>query len=411
MTDTAHILSLADRCVKCGLCLPQCPTYDLSLNENESPRGRIALIQGWLNGQLEASTQLIQHLDQCLECRRCEHICPSLVPYGEIITQAKIQLTTVRPIPLRQQLALKILLNKSLMALLIRLSAVLQRSGLLYLVKKSGLLKLFRLNNLLNVLPRIPARLRLKPRYPSAAPARGRIGLFTGCLSCHLDTETVQAAITLLTRLGYDVVIPPQQTCCGAMHHHLGDNATAEELIQHNFDIFKRQDVAIIVSLVNGCSGELSEYAQRSADNNAVSPPPQILDLIEFLADVDWPAEIRFKPLQQNLAVHVPCSLRNVLNAETKLFTLLKRLPGSPLPQTAVNDRCCGAAGSYFLRHPDIARQLATIAAKQVSSSEAAILLSSNLGCALQLQATLQQTEPAIKVMHPVVLLAQQLDV
>ena len=89
MDSSAHILALADRCVKCGLCLPQCPTYELTANENESPRGRIALIQGWLSGQLSPSRILTQHLDQCLLCRRCERVCPSLVAYGEIMDQSK----------------------------------------------------------------------------------------------------------------------------------------------------------------------------------------------------------------------------------------------------------------------------------------------------------------------------------
>ena len=89
INTSKYILSLADRCVKCGLCLPQCPTYALTANENESPRGRIALIQGWLSGELSPTDTLTQHLDQCLLCRRCERVCPSVVPYGEIIDQSK----------------------------------------------------------------------------------------------------------------------------------------------------------------------------------------------------------------------------------------------------------------------------------------------------------------------------------
>ena len=137
MDTSDYILSLADRCVKCGLCLPQCPTYSLTSNENESPRGRIALIQGWLTGQLSATNTLTNHLDQCLLCRRCERVCPSQVPYGEIMDQSKALLSTNTAQPLIINKSLKLLLNKNFSYPLVSSLWLLQKTGLLFISKKS----------------------------------------------------------------------------------------------------------------------------------------------------------------------------------------------------------------------------------------------------------------------------------
>ena len=410
---TNYILSLADRCVKCGLCLPQCPTYALSENENESPRGRIALIQGWLTGQLTPSKKLTNHLDQCLLCRRCERICPSVVPYGEIIDQAKSLLTekTATHFSLQKFItntSLKTLLNKNFSAVLISVLRLCQKTGLLLLAKKSQLLKPLGLQRLIEALPHLEKPFKPNDFYPAVAKqSQGAVSLFIGCLSNSLDPKTVKASIRLLNRLGYDVHIPKQQVCCGALHLHEGNKKQAINFANTNIKTFNQAEkITTIISLVNGCTSQLREYSQL---NTSGSFTPEVKDIIEFLSEIHWPEKIEFEAINQSVALQIPCSLQNSLRAEDKLIALLHRIPGITLPPAAIYNKCCGAAGSYFLRFPEISDQLKHQALDKLEQSHPELIISSNLGCALQLKAGLTQRAGNIDVIHPVLLLEQQL--
>lgn len=411
---SAYILSLADRCVKCGLCIPQCPTYELTANENESPRGRIALIQGWLTGQLSPSKTLTNHLDQCLLCRRCERVCPSQVSYGEIMDQSKALLAeeTKNHFSLHSYItssSLKLLLNKKFSGMLMFTLRILQKTGVFALAKKSGLLKIFGLQRLSAYLPKLDKPVKTKSFYPAEKnqPSQGNVALFTGCLSKQLEPKTVSASIKLLNRLGYGVYVPEQQVCCGALHLHEGNKSQAVKFAKTNIQLFNQQDnVTAIVSLVNGCTSQLRDYPQL---NTAETFIPEVKDIIEFLAEHEWPENINFESLSKTVALQIPCSLQNILRAEDKLMTLLQRIPDIKLPQDAIYNKCCGAAGTYFLRFPQLSDQLKNLTLDKLEQSTPELIISSNLGCALQLKAGLVQRGNNIEVIHPVLLLEQQL--
>lgn len=409
-----HILSLADRCVKCGLCLPQCPTYTLTSNENESPRGRIALIQGWLTGQLAPTDVLTKHLDQCLLCRRCERVCPSQVAYGEIIDGSKALLrekakknsSSLSYIPNN---SLKLLLNKKTSASFITVLRSLQKIKLLALVNKSGLLKIVGLQRLMSYLPKLDKPVKTKTFYPAEKnlEAQKNVALFTGCLSKQLDPKTVTASIKLLNRLGYGVYVPKQQGCCGALNLHEGNTSQTFKFAKNNIQAFNQQDnVVAIVSLVNGCTSQLREYSNLGITENFA---PEVKDIIEFLAEIKWPEKVKLNPFDKNIALQIPCSLQNTLRAEDKLMALLQRIPDIKLPPEAIYSQCCGAAGSYFLRFPQLSDQLKSSAVNQLKKSHPELIISSNLGCALQLKTGFEQDKDDIPVIHPILLLEQQL--
>jgi len=413
MDSSTHILSLADRCVKCGLCLPQCPTYNLAANENESPRGRIALIQGWLTGQLEPSSTLTQHLDQCLLCRRCERVCPSQVPYGEIMDQSKALLVknekggySIRTFI--SNAGLKLLLNEKLSIALFSTLRLLQISGFIALVKKSKILKPFGLQRLISYLPKLDRHLKTKSFYPAnnaIKTTKGNVALFTGCVSKQLDPKTIQASIKLLNFIGYDVTIPEQQTCCGALHVHDGKMEQAKKLANKNITTFNQpKNTTTIISLVNGCTSQLREYSQLHTKNGFI---PEVKDIVEFLSEVEWPDTISFKPLDKTIALQVPCSLQNSLRAENKLIHLIENIPNISIE--TIYNKCCGAAGSYFLRQPTLSDQLKKHAIAQLTQPSPEYIISSNLGCALQLKSGLSDNQNNPHVIHPVELLAQQI--
>jgi len=174
-----------------------------------------------------------------------------------------------------------------------------------------------------------------------------------------------------------------------------------------NINIFNKQkNITAVVSLVNGCTSQLREYPQLQISESFTH---KVKDIIEFLAEVEWPDDIQFKPLDKKIALQIPCSLQNSLRAENKLMLLLQRIPDIKLSPDTIYNNCCGAAGSYFLRFPRLSGQLKNLALDKLKKSDPELIISSNLGCALQLKSGLPQGKNKPQVIHPVVLLEQLL--
>ena len=394
----------------CGLCLPHCPTYLKTRDEAESPRGRISLIQGLNSGRLPYSEKLAGHLDRCLTCRACEAVCPSGVRYGEIIDGARAALSEQRPpAPRWRQLAwrwaTRAVSDRRRLYRDTRLLRLIQKSGLQTLARLSGLSRrgtLARLDALLPPLQPLPAW----PKYiPALGPARGNVGLFLGCASDAVDRDTLNAAVQILTRLGYGVHLPAAQTCCGALHLHAGEAATARSLAQRNLAAFNAQSFDAIITVASGCGATLAEYPRNNG--NAFTAP--VRDISDFLNDIDWPDDIHCAPLPEKVAVHDPCTLSHVLRKQQAPYSLLARIPQIVLIALPDKHRCCGAAGSYMLSQPDMAESLRADKIAALKHSGAEILLTSNIGCALHLRAGLRAAGSDVEIMHPVTLLARQM--
>lgn len=405
MNRNSDILAAADRCVMCGLCLPHCPTYQLHHSETESPRGRIALMQALASGQLASSEALRRHLDSCLVCRACEKMCPSKVPYGQLIDATRAQLheqgvPVVAPLKrLLEQVKDKEKLQRN--------GALLrgyQQSGVQTLLRRGGVLKLLGLERHEAQLPSIPAPQKLAAHTPAQGIARGRIGLFTGCVGSLLEGEIHRAAIDLLSRLGYEVIVPAAQGCCGALHLHSGEPQQATRLARNNITVFDGLKLDAVVSTASGCAGHLSEYPLRYG----LGETP-FYEVCDFLANIEWPATLQLRPLAKKVLLHLPCSQRNVLQRPDAVATLLARIPQLECIPLAENHLCCGAAGSYQLTERDNADALRERKLRHIGNSDARILLSNNLGCALHLQQGMQQRGMKIELLHPLLLLQRTL--
>lgn len=405
-----QLQQLADRCVKCGMCLQQCPTYGLTRDEGESPRGRIALIQGLVAGQLAYSENLDTHLGNCLKCRACERVCPSMVPYGELIDAAQtyIERTQRAHRPARGFL-LSIATDPTRLRIASAVLRFYQRSGLQALVRVSGVVKLLGLKKLDAQLPPLEKPGRWNEYYPATGPHRGDIALFTGCIADAIDARTTRSAITVLTALGYGVHIPRAQRCCGALHLHNGEPEQADRLARANVAAFDLSAVAAVISTATGCGATLAEYGQR--ESGATDFARKVIDISTFLTSVDWPNHVKLKPLPQRIAVHDPCSLTHVLRQAERPYALLRKIPGIELMSLPDKSRCCGAAGSYMVTHPDTADRLRDAKIEGLAGLNAQTLVSSNIGCALHLAAGLRARQSKVEVIHPVTLLARQLDV
>jgi glycolate oxidase iron-sulfur subunit len=394
------ILAEADRCVKCGYCLPHCPTYALKADEGESPRGRIALIQGLISGTVD-SRRLHDHLDSCLACRACEAACPSEVQYGQLIASVRdIQKSGENSTGALNKALLHTLCHAPYTRSTSTLAGLYQKSGLASVTSALGGKYFKRLNQLL------PSNIKTaswNELYPASGEIQGRIGLFTGCISRITDQAALNAGIRILNRLGYEVVVPTKQGCCGAMHHNSGDSAEAKAMAQHNSSAFSGLELDAIVGVVSGCISHLKEYSEDS------SPPAPIMDISTFLCATPNIGSLRLDPLKQKVAVHTPCSMRNVLKQQGAPFELLQLIPEITLIELPENGLCCGAAGLYLIAHPEEADTLREDKIEGLRESQADLLVTSNTGCSLHLAAGIRAAHMEVEVMHPVELLARQL--
>ncbi len=387
----------------CGLCLPHCPTYRKTGSEAESPRGRISLIQAMNSGRLEIDTTLRGHLDNCLLCRACENVCPSGVAFGSLMDDARSALGP-NPLAKEQRIPLQdIAIDKKRQRSEANKLWLSDRTGLRAIGRGLGVTRALGLERFEQLAPSIDRPHDWQAYYPARGETRGDVALFTGCFGDMFDQATLDAAIQVLNAYGYGVHVPTTQTCCGALHEHSGQHSQAQQLAQQNLAAFGALNIEAVISCASGCGSQLSEYPQKAGGALAVE------DISQFLNRIDWPASQSLRPLNKTVAVHEPCSLRNVLKQTAPVYALLARIPGLNVTPLAGNEFCCGAAGSYMIDHPEMADSLRADKVAAVRQTAPDLLVSSNIGCALHIAAGLRQDKQRIEVIHPVRLLAQQL--
>ncbi|NOZ10326.1 MAG: (Fe-S)-binding protein [Gammaproteobacteria bacterium] len=408
------LIDEADRCVQCGLCLPHCPTYKLSPSEAESPRGRIALIRAMASGALPANKTLDTHLSHCLGCRACEAVCPSGVAYGTLLDNGRAWIRQHPTGKIKNDRFTSFLIDTftkpNRLQFLGRRLIQYQDSVLQKLVRASKILGHGKLRNLEENLPPIPTQLPLQQSYPTPGPSQGTVGLFTGCASNLFGRNAIVAAIYVLNRCGYNVHIPQDQTCCGALHQHYGEPQIAQRYVKSNIQAFREPGMDAIISLASGCGATLSEYKALTAEDRlAGSFVDKHRDISDFLIHIPWPKDVQCAPLKRTVAIHDPCTMRNVLRCEQAPYQLLKRIPKLEIKSLDQNDQCCGAAGLYNIIRPEQAMQLGKQKRHPLSASGASILATSNIGCAMQLGTEIRNAGLNMKVIHPIELVAQQL--
>lgn len=388
------LLALADQCVMCGLCLPHCPTYGLERHEAESPRGRIAFARQLARG-VELPATAVEHLDHCLTCLSCQKACPSQVRYGAIIESVRARLA-----PERKRRPWRWLTPARLTRLLHWATAL--GAGHWLPRMAAGLARGSRWRRLATEMPLAPTRLPSSTAPPRALPGEP-VTLFTGCVARVLDRDTLSAARLLLEALGHPVIVPPAEVCCGALPRHAGEVDLAQRVESATRAVLTAAPSTQVLSCASGCFGGLRDHV-LAGHRLAVD------DVANFIARDPAFATLRFRPLSMRVALHVPCTQASVGDGAKATRDLLARIPGLEVQGLPDQPRCCGAAGTHFIEHPEPADRLRAEKLDQVGGAAAQMLLTSNVGCRAFLDNGLRQRRAAIPVLHPLALLARQLE-
>lgn len=392
-------------CIRCGLCLSVCPTYQISFAEEEGPRGRIAMARALAEGHVPLSADLEAHSQSCLLCDACTAICPAGVRMEPLGTMLREVFLRNRPRSRRERLLRRFVFSRLFMDMrsfrrFSRLGALYQRSGARLLARRSGLLRLLGLARTERLLPDMRDRFFV-PRgqrwRPSAGATRRQVALFAGCIMSTAFAETDRATARMLARSGAEVVAVPNQGCCGALHVHNGEAEGARDLARRNVDAFARLPNARIVVNAAGCGSTLKGYAHLLHDDPAYAEraaafAARVRDVTEEL-DETLPAEPPHaaERCEATVTLQEPCHLAHAQRIRAAPRRLLARLPGVKLVEMPESALCCGSAGVYNVLHREQADTLMARKAANVATTGAPFVLTANPGCQLQLEAGLQQ--------------------
>lgn len=406
------------RCVHCGLCLSSCPTYTVTGLEMESPRGRIALMKAVNEGRVEISERIVSHWEACLNCRACEAVCPSGVPYGRMMERTRAQVRSHR----RQSPGMKrmtrwflqaALPRPGLMRMGARLLRICQQLGLQAVVRRTGRLRIVpsSLRQLESQLPRMSTRFFGPSRHsylPNDGEPTMKVALLSGCVMPLMQGPTMEATVRTLTRNGCEVAVPPGQGCCGALNLHAGDLETGRAMARRNIDSFLASGADRIVSCSAGCGSTMKEYEELLKDDaeyaaKARQASEMTQDITEFLA------ELPFRPpdahLQRTVTYQDPCHLAHAQRISAAPRAILRGIPGVTLVEMENSAMCCGGAGVYSAVQPVLSRRILSRKLDAIAVTGADEVITANPGCMLQLEQGLRAAGQRKPVRHVVDLL------
>ena len=391
-------------CVHCGFCLPACPTYLELGEEMDSPRGRILLMKGALEGEL-TQEDVLPHVDRCLGCLACVTACPSGVEYGDLLTPFREMAEKQRSRSRMEELT-RTLTNQTLpYPGRFRAAAALGRYTKIFKPLLPPALR-----TMLDLLPeRLPPRDPLPRLAPAQGERRARVALLSGCVQQVLTPGINRATVDVLTSNGVEVVIPPRQGCCGALSMHTGAAEQARGLARRNFRVFDLDEVDALVTNAAGCGSGMHEYpllfAGEAEEQEARDFAAKVQDVTVFLdaLGIDSPAPL---PAPMTVAYHDACHLahaQGVTDAPRRLLSAVPNLTLVPIPEGEI---CCGSAGSYNIEQPEIAAQLGQRKAEAILSTGAQAVVTGNIGCMTQIESHLRRIGKPLPIYHTIELLA-----
>lgn len=389
-------------CMRCGFCLPTCPTYiESGYKESHAPRGRIALMKAVVDGLIEPDEEFERSLELCLGCRACETVCPSGVKYGHLLEDARDIINQNKKFSLPVRAIRKTVFDglfphPNRMRGLTNLIGFYQRSGLQTIARGIGFMSLLpdTLATMEKVLPKMPTMKEMKNRPEHVAPIgkqTHRVAFFTGCLMDTMFLKTNDATIKLLQLAGCEIVIPKDQTCCGALHGHSGEKAGSKDLARRNIKAFEDLNVDFIITNAGGCGAFLIDYDHLLKDDpdfkdRAKEFTKKIKDISEILVAVKFHEKVKLELPSQIITYQDSCHLKNVMKTASAPRALLKAIRGIQYEEMKDAGRCCGSAGIYNIIESEMSMKMLDYKMIQAKNTHATTVVTANPGCLLQMK-------------------------
>jgi len=377
-------------CVHCGLCLSSCPTYLETGNENDSPRGRIYIMRAMQSGQLDVGAAAVRHIDLCLACRACETACPSGVQYGTLLEETRDHIEKHHSRGLLQWL-LRRLVIEQVFPFPWRMRLALLPVRVIRFLRLGFLLPRFA-REMMELLPQQLSKGNLPTKRLAKGQAKGQVGFIEGCVMQVMFGDTNESSAELLNRDGWDVITPRGQGCCGALYAHSGQLAKARGCARRNIAAFEGQALDAIIINAAGCGATLVEYGELLKGDPAWADRAEafsakVKDLVSWL-DV---SQLAASGSREKVTYHDACHLAHAQAITAEPRELVKAKSGGELVKLAESDLCCGSAGSYNLTEPEMASRLQKRKVQNIIDSGAEVVVTTNPGCLLQIQAGLRK--------------------
>lgn len=458
MSYLAHTIAAEEEkllaCVHCGLCLEACPTYTLTGDENDGPRGRIYLMRAVAEGRLNsASPSFARHINRCLGCRACEQACPAGVEYGVLLEGARAEISSagserrswtnrllrvllrrvwLRPARLRFAFACaRTLRDLGIARLLLRLRlarlvspraefalALLEGSAPVKLASRDG--KAARAMTNESRPTRTPGEQALRKanlqnqNTAQQSPLAALGLLFTGCVTEGLFARVNRATARVLDANGCTTTAPRAQVCCGALHAHAGDLDGARILARRNIEAFTdnapdETPAAPIITNAGGCGAMLVSYAHLLENDaeyaaRARSFSSRVCDISQQLTKTGIRPGATLD--ESRITYDASCHLLYGQHAGDAPLRILAAIPGLNFVPLAESERCCGGAGVYNLLEPEMSGQVLEEKLARIRETDAEVLATANPGCQMQLSAGARLAAKApLRICHPIELL------
>lgn len=403
-------------CIHCGLCLEACPTYVITGNENDGPRGRLYLMRAVAEGRLENTSSAFQtHIDRCLGCRACEQVCPAGVEYGQLLEASREVLLQAQP---KEDLANRILrlllrtvwLSPGRLRIFFGASRLFRDLGLARLLLKIRLARLIspRAEFALALLESSRPLFKNKISSTQTDQRRESVLLFAGCVGEGLFARVNRATTRVLGANNFNVSTPKDQVCCGALHAHAGDLEGARELARKNIAAFD-SDVPIVTN-AGGCGAMLVSYAHLFANDedlaeNAANFTARVRDVSQQLETSGM--RTAPSPVETPVTYDTSCHLLYGQRAGEASERMLRTASGDKFVALNGSERCCGAAGIYNLMQPDMSQRVLNEKLAHIRETKAGILATGNPGCQMHIGAGASLAGMSLRVCHPIELVDQ----
>jgi glycolate oxidase iron-sulfur subunit len=400
---------LIDDCVHCGFCLPTCPTYVLFGEEMDSPRGRIYLMNKGLTEE-PMNDQMVRHWDLCLGCMACVTACPSGVQYDKLIEATRGQVERRYERKPQDKAFREMIFQLFPYPNRLRLAAaplkLYQRLGMREALHRTGAMKLLpkRMRAMEALMPMLTEQREVPQVTGPVGEKRRRVGFIKGCVQRVFFSNVNTATVRVLAAEGCEVLAPKLQGCCGALSVHAGREEEFQGFARKLIDAFEGLDVDNIIINAAGCGSTLKEYGYLLRDDpeyagRARAFAEKVMDVSEFIQELGPVAE-RY-PLPVAAAYHDACHLAHAQGVRKQPRQTLKQIPGMDVREIREAEICCGSAGIYNMIEPEPATELGDRKARNVLNTGARMIVTSNPGCMLQMQASLRRMGEHMPMAHP----------